>query len=286
MKMTMWMVVLALVVALGSSSWAMDTAETSFQTRAAVQPVVVDPELTIDEMLAVVASGSALILDSRSYPEWAVGHIPGALVLAPKPGQTASQYVSDIAEVARLTAGDQDTAIVLYCNGPRCGKSKRLNAELQELGYTNVRRFQLGAPVWRALANPMVIEAAGIRYVLGDATAYWVDARDPSAFAPVSWIGVTNLTNVTSGQVELAKDERRLPMHDYNTRIVVFGSDGDQARELALELTRGAFHNVAYFDGGIEAFTAATFDVSVASARDAEIVSPFCALVPGGVIRC
>jgi hypothetical protein len=37
--------------------------------------------------------------------------------------------------------------------------------------------------VWRALGNPMVIEAAGIRYVLADPTAYWVDARDASAFA-------------------------------------------------------------------------------------------------------
>jgi rhodanese-related sulfurtransferase len=231
---------------------------------AAVQPAAVDLELTIEEMLDVVASGSALILDSRSYPEWAVGHIPGALVLAPKPGQSASQYVSDIAEVARLTAGVPDTPIVLYCNGPRCGKSKRLNAELLEIGYTNVRRFQLGAPVWRALANPMVIEAAGIRYVLGDPTAFWVDARDATAFAAATFVGVTNLFNVTSGQVDLAKDERRLPMHDYNTRIVVFGTDGDQARELALELTRGAFHNVAYFDGGIDAFFAAAYEVDVA----------------------
>jgi rhodanese-related sulfurtransferase len=267
--MTTWMLMLALAVALGTSAWAMDSADGHGRTRAAVQPAAVqeaalDLELTIDEMLDVVASGSALILDSRSYPEWAVGHIPGALVLAPKLGQSASQYVSDIAEVARLTAGVPDTPIVLYCNGPRCGKSIRLNNELLEVGYTNVRRFQLGAPVWRALANPMVIEAAGIRYVLGDPTAFWVDARDAIAFAAGGLVGVTNLTNVTSGQVDLAKNERRLPMHDYNTRIVVFGSDGDQAREVALELTRGAFHNVAYFDGGIDAFFAAAYEVDIA----------------------
>jgi rhodanese-related sulfurtransferase len=264
MKKTTWMLMLALAVALGASTWGMETAATSFLPRAAAQPVAVDSELTIDEMLAIVADGSALILDSRSYPEWAVGHIPGALVLAPKPGQTASQYVSDVAEVARLTAGDEDTAIVLYCNGPRCGKSKRLSTELLEIGYTNVRRFQLGAPVWRALGNPMVIEAAGIRYVLADPTAYWVDARDASAFASASSLGVANLANVSSGQVDLAKDERRLPMHDYNTRIVVFGADGGQSRELALELTRGAFHNVAYFEGGVDAFMAAVHGVEAA----------------------
>jgi rhodanese-related sulfurtransferase len=278
MKMTTWMLALALAVGLGTSAWLTQIDEASFFARAAAQPAAVDPELTIEEMLTTVASGSALILDSRSYPEWAVGHIPGALVLAPKPGQTASQYVSDVAEVARLTAGAMDAAIVLYCNGPRCGKSKRLSAELIELGYTNVRRFQLGAPVWRALGNPMVIEAAGIRYVLGDPTAYWVDARDASAFAAGSLLGVTNLANVTSGQVDLAKDERRLPMHDYNTRIIVFGADGEQARELALELTGGAFHNVAYFDGDIDAFMAAALEV--------ELASPVCTQVPLRTYAC
>jgi hypothetical protein len=83
---------------------------------------------------------------------------------------------------------------------------------------------------------------------------------------------VTNLANVTSGQVDLAKDERRLPMHDYNTRIVVFGADGEQARELALELTGGAFHNVAYFDGDIDAFMAAVHGL--------ELVSPVCSVDP------
>jgi rhodanese-related sulfurtransferase len=268
MKMTTWILMLVLTVALGASAWAMETAETDFLRVAAAQPAAPDLELTIDEMLAVVASGSALILDSRSYPEWAVGHIPGALVLAPRPGQLASQYVSDVAEVARLTGGDMDAAIVLYCNGPRCGKSKRLNGELLDIGYTNVRRFQLGAPVWRALGNPMVIEAAGIRYVLADPTAYWVDARESSAFATTSFVGVENLANVTTGHVDHAKDERRLPMHDYNTRIIVFGGDGEQARELALELTGGAFHNVAYFEGG--------FDSLVAAAHDGPAASPVC----------
>ena len=42
---------------------------------------------------------------------------------------------------------------MLYCNGPYCGKSKRLSADLAAAGYTNVRRYQLGIPIWRALGG-------------------------------------------------------------------------------------------------------------------------------------
>jgi rhodanese-related sulfurtransferase len=45
-------------------------------------------------------------------------------------------------------------------------------------------------------------------------------------------------------------------MEDHNTRIVVFGQDGNQAREVAEALAREAFHNVAYFTGGYEAIEA------------------------------
>lgn len=216
------------------------------------------PQVSTEELKQIIKENSGLVLDSRSFPEWAVGHIPGAIVLAPKPDQSASQYVSDIAEVERLTNGDKNAAIILYCNGPFCGKSKRLSGELAAAGYTNVRRYQLGAPVWRALGNPMVIEPAGIQYVLNDPTAYWVDAREASEVAVMGGLAdVQNLANVPLRTVNAAKDERRVPMHDYNARIIVFGAHGEQARQVAEELAQGAFHNVAYFDGSFEEFQAA-----------------------------
>ena len=53
--------------------------------------------------------------------------------MAPKPGVPMSVYVSDVAEIARL-APDRAAPIVLYCNGPFRGKSKRLGEELLETG--------------------------------------------------------------------------------------------------------------------------------------------------------
>ena len=70
------------------------------------------------------------------------------------------------------------TPLVFYCNGPYCGKSKRLSEELVALGYTNIRRYQLGLPVWRALGHTVQTDLGGFTYIFrGDKTAVYVDAR-------------------------------------------------------------------------------------------------------------
>jgi hypothetical protein len=51
--------------------------------------------------------------------------------------------------------------IVLYCNGPYSGKSKRLAAELVAGGYSRAQRYQLGIPVWRALGGVTQIVVIG-----------------------------------------------------------------------------------------------------------------------------
>jgi rhodanese-related sulfurtransferase len=52
-----------------------------------------------------------------------------------------------------------------------------------------------------------------------------------------------------------AKDDGRLPMVDHNTRILVVGDSGAQARAVAEAIARDAFHNVAFFDGSIADLT-------------------------------
>jgi rhodanese-related sulfurtransferase len=223
--------------------------------------------ISTDEMDEIVRLGDAVVLDARPRLEWAISHIPRAVNVAPKPGTSISLYVSDVAEIERIVGGDKHKPLVLYCNGPFCGKSKRLASELVAAGYANVRRYQLGAPVWRALGKVMVIEAEGVRYVLaGDRTAVFIDAREHAEFSVDSLAGARNiprslvLPGKDVGEVKAAKDDGRLPMSDHNTRIVVFGRDGDQARHVADAITREAFHNVAFFDGSYTEFIRATRD--------------------------
>jgi rhodanese-related sulfurtransferase len=204
------------------------------------------PEVSTNELRRILEQNSALVFDNRTPLEYAIGHIPGALNVGPKPGVAMSLYVSDVAEIARIAPSKQ-APIVVYCNGPFCGKSRRLGDELVAAGFTNVRRYQLGTPVWRALVGPMAMEPAGVQYVLeSDHTAAFVDARSPSEFASGS---LPSARNVPPGDVVAAKDDGRLPMDDFNTRVVVLGRDGAQAHSMAHTLVGQGFNNVKFFDG-------------------------------------
>lgn len=214
-------------------------------------------EISTEELRRLLEAGGVVLLDTRPHMEWSISHIPGALNVAPKPGVPMSQYTSDVTEVGRLVGGDKTRRIVLYCNGPFCGKSKRVSQELIATGFTDVRRYQLGAPVWRALGGIMATEPDGIRYIVeNDRTAVLVDARSPEDFATGTVSGAVNipvgaLAGRNAGVIKAAKDDLRLPMNDHNTRIVVFGDEPEQAKMLAEAIAQEAFHNVSYFTGSV-----------------------------------
>ena len=229
-----------------------DTAVPSIHQATLQEENPVTPELSTANLQAILADGSAYVFDARPHLEYSVSHIPGALNVAPKPGVEMSQYVSDVAEIERVVK-DKAASIVLYCNGPFCGKSKRLSEELLEAGFSDVQRYQLGIPVWRALVGVTQIELDGALYVFeGDQTAVWIDTRSAAEFAAGSLSGAVNM--IDKEDVVKAKDDGRLPMEDHNTRIIVFGADGDQARSVAEEIAKNAFHNVSYFGGTFEEF--------------------------------
>jgi len=214
------------------------------------------PEISTNDLKRTLGEHSATVLDTRPQKEFAVSHIPGAQNVAAKPGVEMSKYVSDVAEVARLVNNKKDAPLVLYCNGPFCGKSKRLSEELLAAGFTNVRRYQLGIPVWRALGGVTQIEADGAKYVRdNDKTAAWIDVRPAANFAKGSIAGAKSiprslvLQGKDVGELKKAKDDGRLPTTDHNTRIIVFGGSADDVRFVADAIAHEAFHNVTFYEG-------------------------------------
>ena len=207
-------------------------------------------EVSTEELKLILQTGSAVVLDARPYPEFAMSHIVGALNVAPKPGMPISLYTSDVHEIGRLVGDDTSRSLVLYCNGPFCGKSKRLATDLIAAGYKNVRRYQLGMPVWRALGGLAQIETEAVIQVFQrDNTAWFVDARPQADFARGS---VRRARNIPLADVVKAKDDGRLPMEDHNTRIIVFGSNTEQAKAVAVELAKNAFSNVTFWSGSAD----------------------------------
>jgi rhodanese-related sulfurtransferase len=194
------------------------------------------PEITTEEMEAILKRGDVPVLDVRSAQEYAIAHIPGSRNL----------YEKEVEQITRAFP-DKSTRLILYCNGPYCGKSKRLSEELVRLGYSQVRRYQLGLPVWRALGNTVETDLAGARYIYErDRTAVWVDARSEPERNQGS---IRGAVHITKGEAEQANDDGRLPKKDKGTRVVVFADTPAEARAVAQEIGHKAYWNSSYFSG-------------------------------------
>ena len=205
------------------------------------------PEMSTAELKAALSDGRAIVLDARPYEEYAVSHIPGARAVPAKAGTTPALYVGDATEVAKAIP-DQTQPLILYCNGLFCGRSERLADDLIKLGYRNVRRYQLGAPGWRALGGVMQVEKpALLRLLAQDATSVLIDGRAKAGLKP----RLHNAVSIPLPEASQAKDDGRLPMTDHNTRIFVVGTNGAEARAVAEAIVHDAFHNVTFFGGAI-----------------------------------
>lgn len=102
-----------------------------------------------------------------------------------------------------------------------------------------------------------------LRKILADRRSFVLDARPFMEYAVSHVPGALNLpasglkSGKDVGEVKKTKDDGRLPMEDHNTRIVVFGRDGAQARLVAEAVVNEAFHNVAFYDGPFATIKAA-----------------------------
>src|SRR5215470_3935078 len=193
------------------------------------------PEANTADVQRALADGSALVVDSRKRAEYVAGHIAGA------------KNASSVDEMLKVASSDKDKAIILYCNGQHCQASRNLSGELVAAGFTNVRRYQLGIPMWRALNGPVEIELEGIVRIFGaDRTAVYFDARGSEEFARGTLPGAHNIPIDTTGRVALGEKVPAL-QHDFNTRIVLFGRNPAQARALADAVAKTPYQNVSYF---------------------------------------
>ena len=237
-----------------------------------LQAIWADPgqptgEVSTEEVRKILADGSAIVVDTRKPTEFAAGHLPGARNLSSRPEDPAAQSVG---AVERLVGGRKEAVLVLYCNGPFCKRTRGLSKQLAEAGFSNVRRYQLGIPVWRALGGPTEIEIDGILRVHRiDRTAVFFDARTRAEFSRGSLAGAHNVPADGTPE-ELA--EAPLPRDDFNSRVVLFGRDCAQARKLADTLSTTPFHNVLYFPGTYEVLAAAAKSTGLARPADHGLV--------------
>ncbi len=87
----------------------------------------------------------AAIFDARSPEEYQQVHIPGA-------GNLPQKKFDDF---AHLLPKNKSHLLVFYCNGVKCGKSKKAARKAIRLGYRNVLVYAQGLPVWEEKGMPI-----------------------------------------------------------------------------------------------------------------------------------
>jgi rhodanese-related sulfurtransferase len=193
------------------------------------------PEISTGEMNAILAKGSAVVFDARPESEYAAAHIPGGINL-------------DARQLGRFTQNytDRTAAMVVYSDGPFCDLARSRAEDLMRMGYSNVRRYQLGLPLWRILGNAAETSLDGFRAVFRAGNGVIVDARSRAEYAAGT---VPTAQSILAGEADKAKQDHRLRFLDPNTRIVVFANSAREARGVAEEISHNAFPNSSYFGG-------------------------------------
>ena len=95
-----------------------------------------------DELLGLVKSGEAMVIDVRPATEYDAGHIEGAVNI---PLESLTQ---------RLSKLPKDQEIVAYCRGPYCMMSFDAVEQLRQHGY-RARRLEDGFPEWKTDQLPV-----------------------------------------------------------------------------------------------------------------------------------
>ncbi len=88
------------------------------------------------------------LIDTRTREEYQEAHIPGAVSV---PEKSFEEFTS-------LLPSDKNALLVLYCNGVRCGKSRKAAKKAEAMGYKNIVIYAEGFPVW---------EEKGLKIVAG-----------------------------------------------------------------------------------------------------------------------
>lgn len=102
--------------------------------------------ISLERAKALLATDSALFIDSRHEFNYDMGHIPRSINIA----------LSDFdLHCMRLEGIPKTKLLVVYCDGVQCNSSLELATKLMEIGYTNVRVFFDGWQEWKGNGLPI-----------------------------------------------------------------------------------------------------------------------------------
>lgn len=194
------------------------------------------------KLLLETARPKPLLIDARNPEEYEEVHIKGAVNIP----------ISKLEKDPSLLPADRALKLVFYCNGVKCGKSKKAAKVAVERGYGDVLIYAEGMPVWEEKGMPIYAGASYEKRVetsklspkelktLMDTkpgTLVIVDVRDKSEFAAGHIPGAINIpvTNFAAGSGVLEKEKR----------IVVYCNSGGRSYNAYRKLQKLAYPTIS-----------------------------------------
>ena len=191
---------------------------------------------------AMIDSGQSFTLvDARTPDEYSEAHIGKAVNVTEKNfDKESAQLPADMSEL-----------VVFYCNGLKCGKSKKVAAKAEAAGYTNLMLYGEGFPVWEekglsVIAGPdygkkietTKIKADEMKKIVDNGSQEFVivDVRDENEFSEghvPSAINIPTETFATKSEV-LPKEKK----------IVVYCNTGGRSYTAYRKLIKLAYPNI------------------------------------------
>ncbi len=180
------------------------------------------------ESLKKMLDGKAAltVVDARNPEEFQEVHVQGAI----------SVPVKQWEEFAARLPADKSSRLIFYCNGIKCGKSKKAAAKAMAEGYDNVYVYADGMPVWEEKGMPIYagpdyekrietskISPADLQALMrsgGDSSTV-VDVRDPEEFKEGHIAGAINVPVALFASQSGALDNEK--------RIIVYCNSGGRS---------------------------------------------------------
>lgn len=181
------------------------------------------------------------LVDARTKEEYQEAHI----------GKAVNIQEKNFDELAALLPADRNALLVFYCNGVKCGKSRKVAAKAQDAGYTNILIYIDGFPVWEEKGMPIIagpeygkkvettkLSPADIQKIISDQKHEYVivDVRGESEFAEGHIPTAINIPAETFSAKSgvLPKDKK----------IVVYDNSGGRSYMAYRKLIRLAYPNI------------------------------------------
>ncbi|MBI3928562.1 MAG: rhodanese-like domain-containing protein [Armatimonadetes bacterium] len=123
-----------------------------------LQPYAPEPpegagSISLSEARELLDDAGVVFIDAREREKYEAGHIPGAVHLPPEQAEAMQDRSLLSLTVARR--------IVVYCDGPHCGASRKLARRLLQARIMNIAIMPEGWPGWEQAGHPVVLPEEG-----------------------------------------------------------------------------------------------------------------------------